>query len=108
MQTHRDQAEEALAVVRGTLREFVANGPTAAELAAAKQNIIGGFPLRVDSNAKIHGYLSLIGNYRLPLTYLDDFVRNVEKVTAADVRAAFARRVDPERLVTVVVAAQAE
>ena len=108
MQTQRDQAQGALKVVHELLRDFVARGPTEAELKAAKQNIIGGFPLRIDSNAKIHGYLALIGSYRLPLTYLDDFVKNVERVTVADIKDAFARRVHPERMVTVVVGADAE
>jgi zinc protease len=103
MQTQRDQADEALEVVRKTLREFVAGGPTDRELLAAKQNIIGGFPLRIDSNRKIHDYLSLIGFYRLPLTYLEDFVKNVEQVSVADIRAAFERRVHPDRMITVVV-----
>lgn len=105
MQTKREQAPEALAVVQKTLREFLANGPTAQELEAAKQNITGGFPLRIDSNRKIHEYLAVIGFYRLPLSYLDDFVGNVERVTAADVKSAFARRIDPDKLVTVVVGA---
>jgi zinc protease len=103
MQTQRDQAGEALEVVRRTLREFVAGGPTEQELQAAKQNIVGGFPLRIDSNRKIHDYLSVIGFYRLPLSYLDDFVRNVERVTVSGIRDAFLRRVNPDRMVTVVV-----
>ena len=103
MQTQASQAGAALEVVRKTIAEFVAQGPTAKELAAAKKNIVGGFPLRIDSNRKIHEYLSLIGFYRLPLTYLDDFTKNVERVTAADIRAAFQRRIDPARMVTVVV-----
>jgi zinc protease len=103
MQTQRDQAGVALKVARDTLREFVASGPTDEELRAAKQNIIGGFPLRIDSNRKIHDYLAMIGFHRLPLTYLEDFVKNVERVTAADIREAFRRRIDPERMVTVVV-----
>lgn len=107
MQTQRAQAQEALAVVRQTLREFVGKGPTDDELAAAKKNIVGGFPLRIDSNRKIHGYLGVLGFYNLPLTYLDDFVKNVERVTAADIRSAFARRIDPDRMVTVVVGADA-
>jgi len=106
LQTQRGQAQEALGIVRKTLREFVARGPTEQELTAAKQNITGGFPLRIDSNRKIHEYLALIGFYRLPLTYLEDFVRNVERVTAAEVRDAFQRRVRPERMVTVVVGAE--
>ncbi len=105
MQTRRDQADEALAVVRKTLNDFVRDGPTEQELQAARQNIIGGFPMRIDSNRKIHGYLALIGFYGLPISYLEDFVANVERVTAADIKSAFARRVDPEKLVTVVVGA---
>ena len=105
LQTRKDQAGEALAVVRATLKEFLAQGPTADELKKARQNLVGGFPLRIDSNRKILDYLGMIGFYRLPLTYLDDFVPNVEKVTLADIRDAFARRVDPERMVTVIVGA---
>ena len=105
LQTRKDQAGEAVAVVRATLKDFVAQGPTADELKRAKQNIVGGFPLRIDSNRKILGYLGAIGFYRLPLTYLDDFVSNIEKVTLADIRNAFARHVDPARLVTVIVGA---
>jgi zinc protease len=103
IQTQRAQAAEALRVVEATLREFVKNGPTGDELEAAKRNIVGSFPLRIDSNRKIHGYLGLIGFYRLPLTYLEDFTRNVEGVTVADIKSAFERRVDPDRMVTVVV-----
>jgi zinc protease len=105
MQTRHDQAGEALDVARKTLRDFVAGGPTEKELRAAKQNIIGGFPLRIDSNRKIQEYLSVIGFYRLPLSYLEDFVPNVERVTVAEIRDAFRRRVDPERMATVVVGA---
>ena len=104
MQTQRQQAQDALKVVRQVVRDFVADGPTEDELKAAKQNIIGGFPLRIDSNAKIHEYLALIGAYRLPLTYLDDFVKNVDQVTVAQVKDAFRRHIHPDRMVTVVVA----
>ncbi|MBI3936501.1 MAG: insulinase family protein [Betaproteobacteria bacterium] len=105
MQTKRDQAGEALKVVRDTLREFIAEGPTAKELEDAKASIVGGFPLRIDSNRKIHEHLALIGFYRLSLTYLEEFMKNVERVTIADVRSAFARRIDPDRLATVIVGA---
>jgi zinc protease len=105
LQTQASQASDALAVVRKTVSEFIAEGPTAKELDAAKKNIIGGFPLRIDSNRKIHEYLALIGFYRLPLTYLDDFTKNVERVTTEQVRSAFQRRIDPQRMVTVVVGA---
>jgi len=104
LQTKREQAGEALKVVESVLDDFLRNGPTDAELAAAKQNLVDGMALRLDSNAKILGYLSLIGFYNLPLTWLDDFPQRVNAVTVAQVREVFARRVRPEHLVTVIVA----
>jgi zinc protease len=103
LQTKKEQADEALKVVRETLRDFIAKGPTERELKAAKQNLVGGFPLRIDSNRKILEYLAVIGFYRLPLTYLDDFVPRVEKVTVAQIKSAFQRRVNPDDMVTIIV-----
>ncbi len=108
MQTKSEQARDALEVLRKTLADFVSKGPTDKELQLAKKNIIGGFPLRIDSNRKIHEYIAFIGFYRLPLTYLDDFVKNVERVTAADVRGAFQRKVQLDKLTTVVVGQSSE
>jgi zinc protease len=103
MQTKSEQARDALDVLRQTLSDFVTKGPSEKELTLAKRNIVGGFPLRIDSNRKIHEYIGFIGFYRLPLTYLDDFVKNVERVTVEDVRRAFQRTVRLEKLTTVVV-----
>jgi len=108
MQTQKARTAEALEVTRATLRAFVDNGPTEQELDAAKRNIIGSFPLRIDTNRKILDNLAVLGFYRLPLTYLEDFVNSVDRVTVADVRNAFKRRVDPDRMVTVVVGADLE
>lgn len=103
LQTRNDQAELALQVVRETLAQFVAEGPTAEELEAAKKNITGGFPLRIDSNGKIAEYIAMIGFYDLPLNYLDSFPQQVEQVTLAQIKDAFKRRIHPNRMTTVVV-----
>jgi zinc protease len=103
LQTKKEQGEEALKVVRDTLQGFMQKGVTDAELKAAKQNIVGGFPLRLDSNAKILDYLAVIGFYKLPLTYLDDFNQEVGKVTTAQIKDAFNRRINTDNLVTIIV-----
>lgn len=103
LQTKLEQTDDALKVARDTLREFIASGPSEAELTQAKSNLTGGFPLRIDSNKKILDYLSVIGFYNLPLDYLDTWVDQVSAVDVAAVKQAFARRVDPDKLVTVVV-----
>ena len=104
LQTKREQAQDALKVVDEVLTTFLAEGPTALELAAAKKNLIDGQALRIDSNAKLLGYLSLIGFYGLPLDYLDQFPRKVAAVTRDEVKAAFRRHVKPENLITLIVA----
>lgn len=108
LQTKREQADASLKVVKETVAKFIKDGPSAKEMKAAKDNIIGGFPLRIDSNGKILTYLSVIGFYHLPLTYLDDFNKEIAKVTAAQVKDAFARRIKPDNMVTVIVGTDAK
>lgn len=105
LQTRPDQAAQAIEVARGVLAKFVAEGPTEAELKAAKDNLIGGFALRLDSNAKLLDNVANIAWNNLPLNYLDTWTAQVEKITAADIRTAFARKLQPGRMVTVVVGA---
>lgn len=105
LQTRKEQSDEALVLTRKVLADFVVGGPTEKELVEAKQNIIGSFPLRIDSNKKIIGFLAMIGFYNLPLTYLEDYVKAVERVTVSQVKNAFQRRINPEGMVTVVVGA---
>jgi zinc protease len=106
LQTKKEQAAEALKLVNATLANYIKNGPTEKELKAAKDNLIGGFPMRIDSNGKILDYLSVIGFYKLPLTYLDDFNKQIAKVTTKQIKDAFQRRVKPENFAVVIVGAQ--
>jgi len=106
LQTKKAQVGDALKVTRQVLATFLAEGPSEAELQAAKQNLVGSFPLRLDSNRKILDNVAAIGFYGLPLDYLDRYTDKVEQVTAADIKAAFARRVRPQNLVTLIVGAE--
>ena len=103
LQTKKEQADVALNLVRETFDKFLKDGVTEKELTAAKANIIGGFPMRIDSNAKILDYIAMIGFYHLPLNYLDEYNGNVDKVTVAQIKETFNRRLKPENFVTIVV-----
>ena len=108
LQTKTNQADEAISVLLENISKFIEEGPTQEELIAAKNNIIGGFPLRIDSNSKILNYVVIIGYYKLPLNYLDIFNSNVEEVTIDDIKDAFKRRLSPDKLVIVKVGALSE
>lgn len=104
--SRKPAARASLAAAQEVIRQFIAEGPTEEEMAQAKANITGSFPLRFDSNAKLLGYLNLIGVYNLPDDYLEAYPKAVAKLTSADVKAAWQKRVRPEDLNIVVVGAQ--
>ena len=103
LQTKNDKRDEALQVLHQTLNEFIQKGPTDEELKHAKKNITGGFPLRIDSNRDILGYISMIGFYELPLDYLNTFNQSIENITREQIQDAFARRIQSDKLLTVLV-----
>ncbi len=105
LQTRPDQAEQALALVREVVARFVQEGPAEHELQAAKNNLIGGFALRIDSNKKLLDNVVNIAWNGLPLDYLDTWTQQVERLTVADIRAAMARILQPSRMATVVLGA---
>lgn len=102
LQTRPDQADQALKVSREVLARFVAGGPTQDELKAAKDNLVGGFSLRIDSNRKLLDNVANMAWNKLPLDYLDTWTQQVDKVTTADIRAAFQRKLQPQAMATVV------
>ncbi|MEK6747874.1 MAG: pitrilysin family protein [Pseudomonadota bacterium] len=102
-QTRTSQAQEALEVMRATLSDFVVQGPSEKELEDAKQNISGGFALRLASNKSIVQYIAAIGFFQLPMDFLDTYVAKVNALTLAQVKDAFRRRIEPGKMVTVVV-----
>jgi len=60
----------------------------------------------LDSNRKLLDNVSNIAWYDLPLDYLDTWSDKVQGLTAADIQAAFARTLQPKRMVTVVLGAK--
>ncbi|MFP5467716.1 MAG: M16 family metallopeptidase [Gammaproteobacteria bacterium] len=101
--TRPDQADQAVSVARDEVARFVAQGPTEDELKAAKDFLINGFALRLDSNRKLLDNVANIAWYGLPLDYLETWKDRVRAVSVSDVKRAFGRVLQPERMVTVVV-----
>ncbi len=106
LQTKKSQAAEAILLTKEVLADFLKNGVTEEELTAAKENLRGSFPLRIDSNAKILANVANIAFYDLPLNYLETYQDNIQKVTAKEIAESFARHVDLEQLITVIVGGQ--
>ncbi|WP_372592323.1 M16 family metallopeptidase, partial [Guyparkeria sp.] len=106
IQTRNDQVEQALGLMADELSGFIEEGPGAEELSDSQANLIGGFPMRLNSNRKITEQVGSLSFFGLPLNYFDTYVERVDSLGADDVRQAFARHVDPDKRIVVIVGPQ--
>jgi len=97
LQTRADQADAAAKLVRDTMGRLAAGDIDSKQLEASKDNLIGSFAQRMDSNRERVGLIGMIGFYNLPLDYLQRWTAKVESVTLADVRKAAATYLDPDQ-----------
>lgn len=99
--TRREAIRQTIDVLKKTVRQFAADGPTDRELADAKTYLTGSFPLAFSSNAGIAGQLSTFQTQGLPANYISRRNDLINALTAADVKRA-ARRMFSGRLTIVV------
>ncbi len=74
---------------------------TAQELADAKAYLLGSMPFNMTTTHAAAAMLLSIERHRLGPTYLNDFRKAIEAVSAADVQAAAKKYLHPDRLIIV-------
>lgn len=107
LQTRKEEADNAVNLVREVVTKYIKEGPSATELKQAQSDLINGFALGLDSNGKWLGILGRMGRHDLPLDYLQTYQKRVQALTITQIKEAMARHLDPQKLVTVVVGAPA-
>jgi zinc protease len=108
LQTKNKSANEALKLVMEQLRE-IRNAPvTEDELKSARQYLIGSFPLKIDRQSEITGFMLQVELNGLGLDYAERYPKLISAVTAADVQEVARKYLHPDALQVVAVANQAE
>ncbi len=103
LQTRIEAVAEAISVVKQEMARMGREPVADRELALAKAYLIGSFPLRLDTSAKVAGLLIGIEENGLGLDYPDRFKAEVAKVTAADVQRVAKRYLDPTSFSSIMV-----
>lgn len=101
LQTRAEQSEGALKLVQDILRDYLTTGPTQKEVDDAKRELAGSFPLSTASNGDIVAQLGAIGFYDLSLSYLEDFMQQVQALDVNAVKTAMAKHLNADALVIV-------
>ncbi|MDP3847096.1 MAG: pitrilysin family protein [Pseudomonas sp.] len=101
LQTRAELSEGTLKLVQQILRDYLRDGPTQKELDDAKRELAGSFPLSTASNADIVGQLGSMGFYNLPLSYLEDFMSQIQALSVEQVKTAMAKHLNPDAMLIV-------
>jgi zinc protease len=107
LQTKSKSAREAIEESLAQMENMKKNGVTEEELRGAKDYLIGSFPLRFTTNAKIASYLSYM-EYNLGLDYLDKFPKIIDALTLNDINRAAKKYLHPENYLLIVVGDKGE
>ena len=103
LQTRTDVTNQAIAGVLTEIKGMRDAPVTDQELNEAKSFIVGSFPLRVDSSAKLANVLAQVELYNLGLDYFTQYPKAIEKVTKDDVLRVAKQYLDPQHYALVVV-----
>ena len=98
-----DATAPAVQEIFSEVKRIVTSDVTAEELALAKAAIAQSLPGQFETNQATAGALSAIFVYGLPLDYYATLPTHIDAVTVADVRAAAAKYLVPDKLMVVAV-----
>jgi zinc protease len=104
LQTKNTSTTQAINESMQVIRQFIEQGPSQAEVDAAKSYFINSFPLRLVSNRDVVALLPVLEFYDLGLDYPDRYANLIGQVTLEQVQAAAKTYLHPDRFLQVVVA----
>ncbi|MFA6264779.1 MAG: pitrilysin family protein [Pseudolabrys sp.] len=99
--TRADRTAEALSIIEAETRRMAEDGPTADELAAAKDYLKGAYALSLDTSSKIAQQLTQIQLDKLGIDYIQRRGAMIDGVTLADAKRVAKRLYGNGMLVTV-------
>jgi zinc protease len=102
-QTRVNEAPKAVEITREELERITREPVSDAELQLAKSYLIGSFPLRLDTTAKVAAFVLAVEEQGLGLDYAERYKERIAAVTAADVQRAARRFLAPPTFSTITV-----
>lgn len=96
--TKNETVEKTLSEALSVLNDFVEKGITENELKASKEQMMGQFPRAIETADRLAYNILVLNYYGIPISYLQDFRKNVEALTLSDVNAAIKKHMDPKNL----------
>jgi zinc protease len=104
LQTKNASANEAVRLILQQMHEIQQSPVSVAELDSAKRYMIGSFPLKLDRQSEIVGFMLEVEIYGLGLDYAERYPKIISAITAAEVQAVAQKYLHPNAIDLVAVA----
>lgn len=101
--TKNASMSESLDIIRNEMKKMAENGPTEADLDAAKSYLTGSYALRFDTNSKIASQLLGLMQEGFGPDYVENRNKMIDAVTLADAKRVAARLLKSNDLIVTVV-----
>ena len=102
-QTRTEATNQAIQSVLAEIKSIREAPVSDQELSEAKSFLMGSFPLRLDSTAKLAQVLAQVEFYGLGFEYFSQYPKWIERVTKEDVQRVAKQYLNPQRYALVVV-----
>ena len=104
LQTKNASARDAISLVRKEMERIRNNPISEKEIEGAKKYLIGSFPLRLDTQAKLASFLNQIEYFGLGLEYPEKYPSLIRAVTREEVQRVARTYLHPDTYILVIVA----
>ncbi|MGZ3742681.1 MAG: M16 family metallopeptidase [Pseudobdellovibrionaceae bacterium] len=84
--------------------DFVDKGITEAEMKAAKEQMMGQFPRAIETADRLAYNILILHFYGVPLSYLQDFMKNVESLSLREINESIQKHLNAKNLRVVIYA----
>jgi len=97
--TSPDNLEQAIELIRGEIRRYLAEPVTQEELDDSRSHLIGRMPLSLESNPGLANALLTMERFGLGLDYYQKYPGRLKKISAQDILEASRKYLDADKLV---------
>jgi zinc protease len=104
LQTKNSSAREAISISLQQMERIQKEIVSEKNLEGAKKYLIGSFPMRFDTQAKLANFLTQVEYYGLGLDYPEKYPSLIRSVTREEVLRVAKKYLDPKKYILVVVA----
>jgi len=108
MQTKNASAKDAIFISIEEMKNIREKMVSDNELESAKKYLIGSFPLRIDTQAKLGSFLLQVEYYGLGIDYPEKYPTLIKSITREEILRVAKKYIKPEHLLIVVVANKKE